>query len=156
MYRLQNRQIWNFLSVFLVFSNLHIILIIFHSIIANETGNVDIVMYILTHMDDKDSKDDRGRAAIHHMAQLSHTEGFKILIGMVLNKNPKDNTDDTPLHIAVRKNNMDIVKCLAKHIPRQELNCKNKAGHTPISIAYTKKHSKIYKFLLELKNQAEE
>ena len=111
-------------------------------------------MYILSSLDDKDCRDTYGRTSLHHMAQLNNAEGFKLLIGMVHDKNPKDDNNETPLHVASRLNNIEIVICISKHLSIAQMNPRNKAGHTPLSIAYAKKHSKIYHFLKNTKAES--
>jgi Zn-dependent protease with chaperone function len=71
------------------------------------------------------------------------------LISFGIDPNTKDNTGDTPLHLAVQLENHEIVKCLLK--AGAQINKKNNGGDTPLSIAESNNYKDLIKLMLENK-----
>ncbi|MBA94497.1 MAG: hypothetical protein CMP21_01880 [Rickettsiales bacterium] len=78
------------------------------------------------------------------------SKNYVKLTTFLLDENMRLNTTDafgwTPLHHAINRGNLDIIKQLvAKKVA---LNVRNKDGHTPLQLAIMKSRSDIVKFLL--------
>ena len=55
-------------------------------------------------------------AALFMVAQKGHTEVCKVIVDILEDKNPSDNTGVTPFHHAAEKGHVDICKILMKNL----------------------------------------
>jgi len=65
-------------------------------------------------------------------------------------KNPKDEEDVTPLHLAAKSGHLDICKLLCSNL--EEKNPSDDYGRTPMDNAYSSKQWKIMYFLIAENN----
>lgn len=61
--------------------------------------------------------------------------------------NEKDDDDDTPLHLATKDENIEVMKLLLQK--RAQLDAKDKNGYTPLHLASSLGHLEVVKCLVE-------
>ena len=89
-----------------------------------------------------------GAAALHLAALQGWGAGVRELVGAGANANECDGIyDATPLHMAVRKGHLDVMRALVRG--RADLSRRHKHGHTPLMSAVERKNPAAVKLLLE-------
>jgi hypothetical protein len=72
-------------------------------IISVQKGLASATQLLLHRYDDKDTKDNSGRTALHYAAQNGDKAIVQLLVEQGVDKRIKDNSMETALHIAVKK-----------------------------------------------------
>ncbi|THD19311.1 26S proteasome non-ATPase regulatory subunit [Fasciola hepatica] len=112
----------------------------------------------LSHMIDSDPKviqktDKTGRNLLHWAACGGHLELFKVLLSKGLDKDSCDNSQWTPLMIAVSAGRESLVEYLIDEV-QADVNVINSTGQCPLHYAASKNRLKIAEMLLDAKASA--
>ncbi|MBV9575103.1 MAG: ankyrin repeat domain-containing protein, partial [Gammaproteobacteria bacterium] len=123
---------------------------------AVSSKRLDIIALLLTHKDidvNKMSYNIRTQAYLNpiHLAVIGNNiEAFELLLSkgknIDINLAINDKCGDTLLHIAIEKNNLEIVKRLLR-MPFIDIHKKNKEGLSPLEMAYTSENPEIIRVL---------
>lgn len=113
-------------------------------------GKLDIVQLLISKSPHViNLRDKKGHTALYHAIMHHYPDIAKFLIEK--GANPNIDKDETPIHLAVRKGQCEIVKLLIPIIP--DINVQNGWGHTPLFIACRDQRLSIIELLL--KNNAD-
>ncbi|GJQ81133.1 hypothetical protein Trydic_g10282, partial [Trypoxylus dichotomus] len=113
----------------------------------SETGNLDIIKILLRCGVKADSINrETGLTLLQTAVEMNYKEFVQILLLNHADVNLTNN-NDTPLCIAVRKQNIDIIKMLLSH-GDCDVNRADKYGLTPLIIAVADEHIPIAELLL--------
>ena len=85
---------------------------------------------------------------MHVAAMTGQTKVFQTMLEKAVDKNPKDNNWDTPLHSAAEGGHYTICKLIIDAGIRDK-NPSNKSGETPLGLATSNKHRKVGLLILE-------
>lgn len=86
-------------------------------------------------------RDAHGNTPIHDLLTAASAEKKQKMTSLMLDTykadiNAQNNDGDTPLHVAIHKNDLDWVQYMLKKYPtRLKFDLKNNLGHTPVSLA---------------------
>ncbi|KAK3707437.1 hypothetical protein QZH41_011912 [Actinostola sp. cb2023] len=123
--------------------------------VACHQGNPDIVSYLLENGADKDIRDEGGYTALHHAA-YGDKSGACVVIMLSGNANVNvtdmDNTNVTPLHLAIQQDNEKAVAALTQ-FRHCDVNLQDKAGDTPLHVAILLGQSKNARTILDNRHQ---
>ncbi|KAK3582870.1 hypothetical protein CHS0354_012482 [Potamilus streckersoni] len=98
---------------------------------------------------DVNARDTYGRSLLSYAARYEQIDTAKELLKSGCNPNAADETGKTPLHEAVEKGSLEIVKILIKD-GGADVNVRTRRGQTPMMIAVTMGHLEIVKTLHKL------
>eukprot|EP01132_Coremiostelium_polycephalum_P004694 gene4694-5862_t len=83
---------------------------------------------------DVNGKDSVGETALHYAARNGHDGIIRILIKHRANVNVLDKLEETPLHKAAWKNQVEAIRALVE-VGKANVSLKNKDGSTPLQLA---------------------
>jgi len=122
-----------------------------HTAINAEENNFEMLKFLLTKNYNVNVRDSSGMTPLHICALKNKMAIAKHLIDVhKADVECEDNTLNTPLNLACRSDNYDMVKLLLKY--RIDANCSNSFGMSPLHIACENGNLNIVKLLVE--NQA--
>ncbi|XP_065166554.1 serine/threonine-protein phosphatase 6 regulatory ankyrin repeat subunit A-like isoform X2 [Atheta coriaria] len=107
------------------------------------------VEYLIAHKADPLLKDIRGFTPIHYAVNGSNRLSLELLlkaIGKNINFLDVDMPETTPLHLAARHGELDILRSIIPYFP--ETNIKTKEGYTPLLVAAREGHTPNVQMLL--------
>lgn len=118
---------------------------------AARNGNKEAVMNLLLRSKaDIKAKDKEDRTALSLAAEYGHSSIVQYLIEQEADVQAADNQSKRPLHWAAQQGNKDTVKILIKNIKDvKDINAKDSAGNTALSLAVESDKHKVAKALLE-------
>ncbi|KAL7266669.1 hypothetical protein RUND412_010779 [Rhizina undulata] len=118
--------------------------------VASYFGLWDIFKYLLLSRPDCSDRNYFGTTPIHSIARHGYSEGVALLLnkGRGVDLNAGDNHRSTPLHIAVREGNEDVVQLLLGQ-EGVHLNAKDKTGITPLRVAVDRGNEAVFQLLLQ-------
>jgi|GEM_PF-2970063 len=120
-----------------------------HGAALNQNNNNLAIIQLLLHRGaDVNSQDNNGETPLHKAIEFNHDNSlamvqFLLNQGAIVNSRLQD-SGETPLHEATRKENLDIVKLLVQK--GAKVNAEADNGKTPLQYAY---NDDIVNFLLE-------
>ena len=88
-------------------------------------------------------------APIHLAAEVGHAEVVQKLIGLGADINKKNNSGDTPLHIAAKSKNPEIIRVLLENGATSSLDVTNKDGLKPLDTAVFFGQPQVLRALLD-------
>ncbi len=123
-----------------------------HEAIAiKDTANVKALLEAM----DKDTartqintRDDRGRTALHRAAEVGSDDIIKLLTENGADINARDNEDNTPLHTAIVESRYDAILTLLQ-AENLNVNAANKGGQTALDLLELKDGSEAVQSLIE-------
>ncbi|XP_063877858.1 serine/threonine-protein phosphatase 6 regulatory ankyrin repeat subunit B-like [Scylla paramamosain] len=119
--------------------------------LAVKVGHVTIADKLLDMELDYNAVDSLGNTALHLLAEGGYLDCCKKLLQKdVVNLNAKNDTGDTPLHLATRAGKSNIVTLL-QHYPG-DCNSQNNSQDTPLHLAVNGGHFNCVTELLRFKN----
>ena len=121
----------------------------FASIIRGELSDLRIAQEIIDDGLDINTRDELGRSCLHYCAEHNHIDFFKILYNMGAYLAVRDKHGDTPLHLAVSFNRIEVARFLIHNIQTQGLNVRANDGFTPLHCACYSGREEIAKMLIE-------
>jgi len=120
-----------------------------HTAVNAEENSYEMIEFLLTKNFDVNVKNSRGMTPLHICAQYNKNEIAKYLINVgKADIECEDNDLNTPLIIAARYDNYDMIELLLKY--RIDINCSNITGMTPLHIACENGNLDIVKYLVEM------
>ncbi|EOX97299.1 Palmitoyltransferase TIP1, putative isoform 1 [Theobroma cacao] len=96
---------------------------------------------------DYDAPDNDGRCPLHWAAYKGFADTIRLLLFRDASQERQDKEGCTPLHWAAIRGNAEACTVLVHAGTKQELVVKDKAGFTPVQLAYDKGHRQIALFL---------
>ncbi len=117
--------------------------------VASQTGQTEIVKLLLADpYIDVDARRDSGSTAVFIAAQFGHSEVVELLInhGADCNLPFKENT--SPLCIAAKHGNVQVVRLLLQ-VPGIQVNRATDSGASPLGIAVQRGHKEVVRLLLK-------
>ena len=125
--------------------------ILFLSISKNDINRLDSILK--TGIDINLSEAKKGRTILHLACSIGALETVKFLIEREANLLQPDNYGDTPLHLAVKNNRVEVVSYFAGLSTNihdgKMLNARNAVGESPLFIAARNGSTNILKILLD-------
>ena len=97
---------------------------------AAQEGHLEICVFLIKPLEDKNPGDKNGWTPLHRAAQNGHLEVCKAIVMHLGNKNPASNDGITPLHLAAAHGHLEISKILIKNLDDKNPGCHN--GQTPL------------------------
>lgn len=101
--------------------------------IAVQSGNLEIVNYLIDQKAFINSKDNEGNTPLHIAVLNENSELTRCLIEKKSKINSQNKNGNTPLHLAALKGNFKLVKYLSKM--KADVNVINKSEKTALLIA---------------------
>ena len=87
--------------------------------------------------------------AAMYFGNSCNTGMIEFILANVVDKNPKNENGDTPLHQAAKNGFLEICKLICQHAKDTHPECiKNNSGQTPIDLACEHKQWKVLNFLM--------
>ncbi|GAV65114.1 Ank domain-containing protein/zf-DHHC domain-containing protein/Ank_2 domain-containing protein, partial [Cephalotus follicularis] len=96
---------------------------------------------------DYDAPDNEGRSPLHWAAYKGYADTVRLLLFRDASQGKQDKEGCTPLHWAAMRGNLDACTVLVHAGTKQELMVKDKAGFSPVQLAYDKGHRHLALFL---------
>ncbi|XP_022748621.1 probable protein S-acyltransferase 23 [Durio zibethinus] len=116
--------------------------------IAAQYGQTAFLNHIIAkYHADYDAPDNDGRSPLHWAAYNGSSDTIRLLLFRDASQGKQDKEGCTPLHWAVIRGNAEACTVLVHAGTKQELAVKDKAGFTPVQLAYDKGHRQIAVFL---------
>ncbi len=104
-------------------------------------------------------KDREGLSVLHWACIHNDLEMTKYFLNKGVNREAKDKTKSTPLHVAAKNGHLAIVKALLRHEgpgslkkPKKQLKRKDVEEMTPLDWAKTEGHDEVVKFIKSIKS----
>ena len=135
---------------------------------AASKGHYNVCNLLLDIVDDKNLRNINGSTPLHGASYYGHVNICQLIYekiadsGLLLRSsksvkkvygvNPGNNKGVTPLHLAAKKGQLDVCKFLCSKL--QDKNPKCNGEKTPMDLAYSNKHWKIVRFLMDENNLA--
>uniref|UniRef100_A0A8C1ML56 E3 ubiquitin-protein ligase MIB1 n=1 Tax=Cyprinus carpio TaxID=7962 RepID=A0A8C1ML56_CYPCA len=116
---------------------------------ASQNGHVDVLKLLLKHNVDLEAEDKDGDRAVHHAAFGDEGSVIEVLHRGGADLNARNKRRQTPLHIAVNKGHLQVVKTLLDFGCHPSLNNTDSEGDTPLHDAISKKRDDMLSVLLE-------
>lgn len=125
------------------------------AVIAGNKECINYLLEICQHNDINDS-DSEGFSALHIVINNKRLDLVKLLLenssfNNNININIRDNSGNTPLHLACKDSYIEIVQYLLSR-PKIDINSMNNSNNAPLHIAIEYKHFEIVKYLIEFKD----
>ena len=116
-------------------------------LLATEKGNHNVVRLLLDHKADAQVRDNSRKSLLHLAAANGHLEVSRILV-LVCNAdmNSRDVLEDTPLLLASKSGNPDVVQLLLDH--DADVQVHNNRRETPLLLAAAGRHLEVARILL--------
>ena len=122
---------------------------VFHSAAYN--NHLNLCQVIIEQLQDKNPGNNWGLTPLHYAAFEGHLEICQLIMKSVQDKNPGTEEGVTPLHLAAKEGQLDVCKFLCSNLQDKNPKCN---GKTPMDLAYSNKHWKIVRFLIDENNLA--
>ena len=113
-------------------------------------GFVEICMYILKHIKDKNPRDILGQTPLHVAAAKGNLSLYKLF--QTQERNPKADDGITPLHKAAMYGHFRVFEWIFNNIRNQEKNPECNLGMTPLHFAVQKGYVGVVKLILTSKD----
>ena len=120
----------------------------FSAIIRGELSDLRIAQEIIDDGLDINTRDKLGRSCLHYCAEHNHIDFFKILYNMGAYLAVRDKHGDTPLHLAVSFDRVELATFIIHNIQTQGLNVRANDGFTPLHCACYSGREEIAKLLI--------
>ncbi|XVF68144.1 hypothetical protein PTKIN_Ptkin10aG0180100 [Pterospermum kingtungense] len=112
--------------------------------IAAQYGQTAFLNHIVAkYHADLDAPDNDGRSPLHWAAYKGYSDTIRLLLFRDASQKRQDKEGCTPLHWAAIRGNAEACTLLVHAGDKQELVVKDKAGFTPVQLAYDKGHRQI-------------
>ncbi|XP_057515338.1 probable protein S-acyltransferase 23 [Amaranthus tricolor] len=112
--------------------------------VAAQYGQAAFLNHIISKYNaDFDAPDNDGRSPLHWAAYKGFADTIRLLLFRDANQARQDKEGCTPLHWAVLRGHVEACSILVHAGTKQELTVKDKAGFTPIQLAYDKGHRRV-------------
>ncbi|UJR32979.1 hypothetical protein I4U23_020442 [Adineta vaga] len=122
-----------------------------HLACAHERPNVASVLINKIKIEEINLLDKQGRTPLHECAENLNGSLAKHLIRHGADENAKDSRQNTVLHLATEKGNLELVRTLIKS-SSIDINQLNADMHSPLGLSILYNHDDVSKFLLEEEN----
>ena len=123
--------------------------------IVSYEGNTELLYSLLNgYQVDVDYKDNLQCTALHYASQNGFAEIVRALLMNGASKTIRNSWGTTPLHVACSAGHLEVTKSLLEFdsspaSTKNVLNCKNKAGYTPVMCAFSNKQIELALYILE-------
>ena len=115
--------------------------------LAVEKGNIDIVDKLLNMRPDHNAVDSSGNTVLHLAAAGGYLDCCESILKHNADKiNARNNDENTPLHLAIKNGNSNIIACLQQY--QTGCNLQNSLGDTPLHLAVNDGHLDCFTKLL--------
>ncbi|CAN8025963.1 unnamed protein product, partial [Ixodes persulcatus] len=116
---------------------------------ASQNGHVEVVKILLRYNADVEIEDKDGDRAVHHTAFGDEPSVMDLLARAGADLNARNKRRQTPLHIAVNKGHVGVVKTLLDLGCHPSLQASDCEGDTPLHDAISKKRDDMLTLLLD-------
>jgi ankyrin repeat protein len=118
--------------------------------LACEAGHMGPVQTLWQDLDTQDLEhtDEEGKTALHYAAANGHDEVVSFLLFRGAQPSSKNDSDETPLMLAIDKGHVGAVKALLERMDGQGLDDKDENGDTPLHRAVQWRQAKLVTLLL--------
>ncbi|KAL2926784.1 putative protein S-acyltransferase 23 [Bienertia sinuspersici] len=112
--------------------------------VAAQYGQTTFLNHIIAKYNaDFDAPDNDGRSPLHWAAYKGFADTIRLLLFRDANQGRQDKEGCTPLHWAVLRGHVEACSILVHAGNKQELLVKDRAGFTPVELAYDKGHRQV-------------
>ena len=116
---------------------------------AASAGRSDAVEQLVRAGSPLDACTEAGSSALTYAASKGHTAVVRTLLGAAADVTVRDRSGCTPLHRAASRGHADAVQLLLQQQPSQQLELKDKRGHTAFHLAVLEQQESVAVLLAE-------